>query len=140
MKKAQNEVIKFMPFDLKNKQSLINLYKMLSKDYKCGELHENIILNPDHKSSFLYVQQSQHEIIFGFKDTNNDLYQRLLKLKDNKIFGYEQTKQDEKISNLIKNIQNYSYIKGGAIVTFHKSLLKNYILTQIQKLKELSDK
>ncbi|CAA9991288.1 conserved Plasmodium protein, unknown function [Plasmodium knowlesi strain H] len=140
MKKVQNEVLKFASFDLKNRQSLINFYKMLNKDYKCGELHENIILNPDNKSSFLYVQQSQHEITFGFKDTNNDLYQRLVKLKDSKIFGYEQTEQDEKIAQLIKNIQNYSYIKGGALVTFHKPLLKNYVLTQLQKLKELSEK
>lgn len=138
MKKAQNEILKFAPFDLKNIQSLMNFYKMLSKDYKCGELHENIILNPNKKSSFLYLEQRQDEIIFGFKDTNNDLYQSLLKSKDNKIFGYKQTKQEEIIAPLIKNIKNYSYIEGGALVTFHKPLLKSYMLTQLQRVKQLS--
>ncbi|CAG9472565.1 conserved Plasmodium protein, unknown function [Plasmodium vivax] len=144
MKRAHSEVLKFAPFNLKNRHSLISFYKMLSKEYKCGELHQNIILNPDEKSSFLYLQQSQDEIIFGFKDTNNGLYQKLVKLKDSRIFGYEQTKQEEVIAPLIKDIKNYSYIEGGALVTFHKPLLKSYMLSQLQelqkmqKLKELS--
>ncbi|CRG97122.1 conserved Plasmodium protein, unknown function [Plasmodium gallinaceum] len=139
MKKVKNEISNFLSFDLKNKQSLINFYKVLNKEYICGEIHKNLILNPNQKSSFLYFELRQNEVVLGFKDTNNDLYQKLLKIKDSKIFG-DDIKEDEDISHLIKDIKNYSYIQGGAIITFHKKLLTDYIILKLEKFKEITDK
>ncbi|KEG03806.1 conserved Plasmodium protein, unknown function [Plasmodium vinckei vinckei] len=140
MKRVKNSVVNFSAFDLSNKQSLINFYKSLNREYICGEIHNNLILNPDPKSSFLYFEHRQNEIILGFKDTNNELYQKLIKIKDSYIFDESQTKTDQDIGNLIKDIKNYSYIQGGAMITFHKQLLKNYVALQIQKFKEIQDK
>ncbi|SCQ17294.1 conserved Plasmodium protein, unknown function [Plasmodium ovale] len=140
MKKVVNEIVKFSSFDLKSNQSLLNFYKVLSKEYKCGEIHENLILNPNQKSSFLYFELRKNEVILGFKDTNDELYQKLLKIKDSHIFGNNNTKSDEQISHLIKDIKNYSYIQGGALIIFHKKLLKEYIALQLQKRKEVTDK
>ncbi|GAW83857.1 hypothetical protein, conserved [Plasmodium gonderi] len=140
MKKVKNEILKFSPFELNNRQSLINFYKVLNKEYICGELHQNIILNPEKKSPFLYLELRKNEITFGFKDTNNDLYQQLVKIKDKKIFGQTLTIHDEQIAHLIKDIKNYSYIQGGALVTFDKTMLKNYVHIQLQKLNEIASK
>ncbi|CRH02912.1 conserved Plasmodium protein, unknown function [Plasmodium relictum] len=139
MKKVKDEILNFLSFDLKNKKSLINFYKILNKEYTCGEIHKNLILNPNQKSSFLYFEIRQNEIVLGFKDANNDLYQKLLKIKDSKIFG-ENIKEEEDISHLIKDIKNYSYIQGGALITFHKKLLIDYIILKLEKFKEITDK
>ncbi|SBS91432.1 conserved Plasmodium protein, unknown function [Plasmodium malariae] len=140
MKKMKKEILKFLFLDLKNnKQSLTNFYKILNKEYICGEIHKNLLLNPDEKSSFLYFEIRQNDVILGFKDTNNQLYQKLVNIKDKKIFGQHKTKNEENIANLIKDIKNYSYIQGGALVSFHKKLLKDFITLQLENFKEIGE-
>ncbi|SOV17134.1 conserved Plasmodium protein, unknown function [Plasmodium sp. gorilla clade G2] len=140
MKKIKNDLIPFLHYDLKSAQSLVSFNKLLNKEYISGEIHKNIILNTNQKSSFLYFEVGKNEVILGFKNTNHELYQKLLQIKDRKIFEInEQHKdnQEEDIADMIKDIKNYSYIQGGAIITFNKKLLKDYIQLKLKTFKEL---
>lgn len=178
MKKINKEIANVHLFDLQKKKSLVNLYEALNKEYVCGELHKNLILNPNQKSSFLYYELRKNEIILGFKNTDDKVYQQLLKIKDAHIFSEnisehvensteektknidnknnieEITKQkdsDEKIAiidenqdarekkkicHLIKDIKNYTYIQGGAFITFHKKELLDYLSHKIEDIKK----
>ncbi|VWU51311.1 conserved protein, unknown function [Hepatocystis sp. ex Piliocolobus tephrosceles] len=140
MKIGKNEISKVFDFGISNKQSLLNLFKLVNTEYKCGALYNNLILNPDKKHTFLYYEIRKNEVIFGFKDTTNKLYQNLLKTKDCHIFGEEQSQHNKNISHLIKDIKNYSYIQGGVNITFHKNLLSDFLRLQIEKFKDLEDK
>lgn len=80
MKKIKNELIPFLHYDLKSAQSLVSFNKLLNKEYISGEIHNNLILNTNNKSGFLYFELGQNEVILGFKNTNHELYQKLLQI------------------------------------------------------------
>lgn len=177
MKKINKEVANLHLFDLQKKKSLLNLYQVLNKEYVCGELHKNLILNPSANSTFLYYELRKDEVILGFKHTDDKFYQQLLKIKDahilenisentensteektknidNKNNVEEITKQKDsddeasivnenqdarekkEICNLIKDIKNYTYIQGGALITFHKKPLLDYLSHKLEDIEK----